>query len=67
MIGKKIGLVRGYSYPSSVVDNKNLYIDYSGDATISMKKLILNRIDVVLDDIEVGKEAIIKTNLNNGG
>ncbi len=61
LIGKKVGLVRGYSYPEEVTQNIKIEIQYATDATQSMKKLEIGWADVVLDDIEVGKAAIAKT------
>ncbi len=65
LIGKNIGLVRGYSYPNEVTGNDRIEVQYATDATQSMKKLEVGWADIVLDDINVGKEAIAKTGVKN--
>ena len=60
--GKRVGLVRGYAYPINVTNNENIKLEYSESAEVSMMKLKSNKIDIILDDINVAKNARINSN-----
>lgn len=48
--GKRIGLIRGFSYPQSILVNENIEIDYADTTGSSLRKLVEKRIDVVVVD-----------------
>jgi len=50
LVGKRIGLVRGFSYPRSILYNENIEIDYADTTDSSLKKLEKGRVDVVVVD-----------------
>lgn len=50
--GKKVGLVKGYEYPPSIMDNKAGFIpDKSQDDAAMMRMLKISRYDYVVSDI----------------
>jgi len=53
--GKRIGLVRGFSYPRTILYNEDIVVDYADTTGSSLKKLLEGRVDVVIVD---GKTAI---------
>ncbi len=61
--GKRIGLVRGFSYPRSIIYNENIKIDYADTTDGSLKKLEEGRIDVVVVDGHTAVRAIERLDL----
>ena len=59
--GKRIALVRGYSYGREIVNNKKITITYVDSDIQSIKLLKLNRVDFVLGDGDSTPAAIQKT------
>lgn len=63
--GKRVGLVRGYSYPRSILFNEDIVIDYADTPDSSLKKLSDGRIDVVVIDGHTAEPAIQRLGLKN--
>lgn len=49
LYGKRIGLVTGYSYPDSLVQDPGLDINYSNNPELIMRQLIARRMDVFIE------------------
>ncbi|QTA92241.1 substrate-binding periplasmic protein [Desulfonema magnum] len=65
LTGKKVGLVSGYSYPKSVTHSKDIEVDYSNSPINNIRKLNAGRFDVILDDIRLVEDALIKIGIKN--
>lgn len=61
--GKRVGLVRGYSYPRSILYNENIIIDYADTPDNSLMKLADGRVDVVVVDGHTAVRAINRLGL----
>jgi len=62
--GKRIGLVRGFSYPRSILVNERIMVDYADTTDSSLKKLEEGRIDVVVVDGYTAVHALDRLGLN---
>lgn len=56
--GLRVGLVRGFSYPRSIMVNENIHIDYADTTGRSLLRLKEGRVDVVVADGYTAKRAI---------
>lgn len=62
--GKRVGLVRGFAYPDSIIDNDEIRVDYASTPAKSVQRLLNGWVDVVVADMftiskaipELGKE-----------
>lgn len=61
--GKRIGLVRGFSYPRSILYNEKIVVDYADTTDSSLKKLADERIDVAVVDGHTAKRAILRLDI----
>lgn len=56
--GRSFGLVNGYSYPEEIKSNPHFSVDYSNNDEAALRKLAINRVDVVVTDIVSGIEIL---------
>lgn len=61
---KVVGIIRGYSYPQSMLNIKSTKFVYSSSEVKSMKKLIHERVDYIIMDVNLAKH-IIKNNFSD--